>query len=347
MSAGHVSHAMRNEEARQAIIWFNDPSELMHWSMPLIEALMICGAVLALLHAFRKARAEGDPAYLYTWLATIFYGLGIEILSYNFVDNFWHGEFTVMLYYNKLPLYIVALYPAVVYPAFMLVRRLGLADQPYGRLMEACCAGFAAQAFYAPFDNMGPLLHWWIWDVESVSLQPFWYSVPVTSYAWMMTLSMAFALVARALLWDRAPDRNWGPLRWLLMSVAVGVLTNVGSILLQSPVSVLGQAFGAYFLAGVVAALMMFANAWVYWFRPRKKLAAPDKLLLLFPVLWVSFFAALYGYTTDLIFGAYAEGVSRLGTPAGNYTIVLIALAMIVAVFIAPAWREASHDGAQ
>ncbi len=32
--------------------------------------------------------------------------------------------------------------------------------------------------------------------------------------------------------------------------------------------------------------------------------------------------AMLDGYTTDLIFGAYAEGVSGLGTPAVNYTIV-------------------------
>ena len=125
MKSEHISYAMRNEQATQALFCLNNPAELMHWSMPILEALMIGGALLALLQALKNSKSERNPAYLFTWLATIFYGLIIEIVSYNFVDNFWHGEFTVILYYNHLPLYIMVLYPALLYPTFMLVRGMG------------------------------------------------------------------------------------------------------------------------------------------------------------------------------------------------------------------------------
>jgi len=345
MTPEHISYAMRNEEARQSLVWINNPVELLHWSMPLLEILMIGGAIIAFVHALRSLAQKNEPAYLYTWLATIFYGLVVEILSYNFVDNFWHGEFTVMLYYNHLPLYIVALYPAVVYPTFLLVRGLGLTDKPLGRLREACCAAFAAQMFYIPFDNLGPLLQWWVWDVDSVSLQPFWYSVPSTSYLWMMTFSMAFAVTARWLLWERAVDKGYGWGGWLLSAVAVGIVTNIVSVSLQSPLTLLTQVFSLYFIAGAITTVLMALNTWVYWFRPRCNEGVLDPLLIVFPAAWVSFFVALYSYYTAVIFRSYAEGLSPMGTPAGNYALAMFALVMVVIVYLAPCWGAARQRG--
>lgn len=337
MNTAHIAHAMRNEEARQAMIWFNNPFDLLHWSMPLVEGLMIAGACLSLLHAVRSARREHDPAYVWTWLATIFYGLIVELLSYNFVDNFWHGEFTVMLYYNHLPLYIAALYPAIVYPTFMLVRRMGLADAPCGRLREAACAAFAMQMFYVPFDNMGPMLHWWVWDSAAVSLQPFWYSVPSTSYLWASTLAMAFVVSARWLLWERARSRGYGVIGWSLSALGVGLATNLLSVLLQSPFTVLSQGFGRYFLAGAGTAILICVNAWIYRFRPREAERPLDGWLRIFPLLWVSFFACLYLYQTDVIFATYVRGTSQLGTPAGNYGFAALGIVMVVLVYLTPA----------
>jgi len=337
MSEVHISYAMRNEEARQALLFFNNPADLMHWSMPLLELIMIGGALLALAHAWKRWRSESNPAYIYTWMATICYGLIIEIVSYNFVDNFWHGEFTVMLYYNHLPLYIMLLYPAVLYPTFLLVKSFQLPGGLWGRLQEACCMGFAAQMFYLPFDNMGPMLHWWIWDQAAPSLQPFWYSVPSTSYLWMMTLSMMFYLVARWLLWQRQPRSHLG---WVGATLAVGLLTNIGSVALQTPVSILGQAYEQYFAAGVIVVTMMLVNASVYWFCPRGRGAALEKQLLLFPSAWLAFFVVLYCYYCGDILAAYSQGSSAWGTPAGNYGLVMLALSMIALVFLAPAARQ-------
>jgi len=344
MSNAHISYAMRNEEARQALVQLNNPAELMHWTMPLLEFIMIGGALLALIHAWQRWRSEANRAYLATWLAAVCYGLIVEIVAYNFVDNFWHGEFTVMLYYNHLPLYIMLLYPAALYPSFLLVKSFRLPEGRWGRLQEACCMGFAAQMFYIPFDNLGPMLHWWIWDQASISLQPFWYSVPSTSYLWMLTLSMSFYLAARWLLWDRSPGHPRG---WLYATLAVGLLTNVGSIALQAPVSILGQVFEQYFLAGTVVMLMMLTNALVYWFCARRPGQALERELLIFPTTWFAFFVVLYAYYCGEILAAYSQGSSTLGTPPGNYALVALALVMVALVFVAPAvqnLRSARYD---
>lgn len=337
MSSAHISYAMRNEEARQSVLFLNDPTQLMHWSMPLLELLMISGALLALAHAWKKLRSEGRPAYLCTWLATICYGLIVEILSYNFVDNFWHGEFTVMLYYNHLPLYIMLLYPATLYPTFLLVKSFELPDGLWGRVQEACCMSFIAQMLYIPFDNLGPMLHWWIWDASAPSLQPFWHSVPATSYLWMLTLSFSFYLMARWLLWDKAPRSLLG---WVSATLVAGLLTNVSSVALQLPVTILGQSLEMYFFAGALIALMMLFNALMYWFCPRRDSLALEPWLLLFPIAWLAFFAVLYSYFSGDIVAAHAFGISRLGTPPGNIGLVALALAMVALVFVAPAARN-------
>jgi len=342
VSNAHLSYAMRNEEARQSLLFLNDPTQLMHWTMPLLECLMISGALLALAHAWKQLRSEGSPAYLYTWLATVCYGLIIEILSYNFVDNFWHGEFTVMLYYNHLPLYIMLLYPAALYPTFLLVKSFDLPAGLWGRVQEACCMGFIAQMFYIPFDNLGPMLHWWVWDTEAPSLQPFWYSVPATSYLWMMTLSMSFYLVARWLLWGKTTRSALG---WIGATVAVGLLTNVGSVAMQMPVTILGQSFGLHFAAGALVVLMMLFNALVYWFCPRREGQALETRLLLFPIAWLAFFVVLYSYFSGDILAAYTQGRSHLGTPPGNIGLVALALAMVALVFVAPAARHSMERG--
>ena len=50
MSEQHISYAMRNEEATNALIYFNAPSALQDWTFLVIEWMLILGMVLTVLH---------------------------------------------------------------------------------------------------------------------------------------------------------------------------------------------------------------------------------------------------------------------------------------------------------
>jgi hypothetical protein len=80
MQEQHVSYAMHNAEALESLIWFNNPALLKHWTHPLIECIVITGALLGLVHALRCWRREGQLANLYTWLACVFYGIFMKSL---------------------------------------------------------------------------------------------------------------------------------------------------------------------------------------------------------------------------------------------------------------------------
>ena len=119
----HISYAMRNEEATNAFIYFNAPSALQDWTFLAIEGMLVIGIILSIVHAFKHAKRTGTPAAIYTLVAAFLYGLVMDIISYYTVENFWHGEFSVMFLYNRLPLYIALFYPAFMYHAYMTIRR--------------------------------------------------------------------------------------------------------------------------------------------------------------------------------------------------------------------------------
>ena len=89
--------------------------------MPLLELVIIGGAVFALVHAVRRLRA-GDPINLALWFASLVYlfvtepplyfpeWFGLDE-QYGFI--FAHNLFTVQFMWDRLPLYIVAFYPAI------------------------------------------------------------------------------------------------------------------------------------------------------------------------------------------------------------------------------------------
>ena len=114
----------------------------------------------------RRLRREGDPTNLVLWFATVVYLLVVAIPLY-FPDVFGiegrigvvfaHNAFTVQFLYERLPLYIVALYPAVTMLAFEIVRTLGV-FRDRGILVGAVCVGFVHHCFYEVFDQLGPQL---------------------------------------------------------------------------------------------------------------------------------------------------------------------------------------------
>jgi len=118
------------------------PFTLSHWTMNVVEVLLIVGALWGLRHSVARFKA-GESVYLGFWLASVIFMLALEIPVYfpeklGAPDNalfFIHNEFSVQFFFGRAPLYILALYPAIMYASFVLVRQAGLFDQRWGALM--------------------------------------------------------------------------------------------------------------------------------------------------------------------------------------------------------------------
>jgi hypothetical protein len=118
-----------------AIVHLRNRFALSNWTLPVLELMMVGGAVLALWWSVRRLRRDGDPTNLVLWFATVIYLFVVEIPLYfpkifGVEDAvgvvFAHNAFTVQFLFDRLPLYIVALYPAVFTLAFEIVRSLGV-----------------------------------------------------------------------------------------------------------------------------------------------------------------------------------------------------------------------------
>ncbi len=163
------------EEGVQSIFFVKSPFDLHHWTMNVIEVLLVAGAVWGLVHAIKQAKNHGNVLNLGVWIAAVVYMLVIEIPLY-FPEKiggdpnnvmFMHNEFTVNFFYNRAPLYIIALYPALSYPAYVLIAQSGIFDRRWGVVLGAVATGFVHHLFYEIFDHFGPQYGWWIWNYET------------------------------------------------------------------------------------------------------------------------------------------------------------------------------------
>lgn len=317
-------------------VTFRGPGELRHFSMPIVELVMIGGALVALAHAVRVRRTTGRAASLALWLGAVVFVLALEPPLYfpqqlgagSFLDViFVHNVFTVQLLYDRLPLYIVALYPSGIYLAYQLVERFDVFERR-GRLVGAIAVGFVHQCFYEVFDHLGPQLRWWAWNPRAPYNAPALGSVPLVSM-------VIFAIVAPAALvyvWRRlvAEPEARGDLagaRLLARTVLAGLVAPVLMAAIGAPVSLLMVAphpshtliaallYGAILLTGAIT---------VHAFAGAHKSASPpsgDRFLDCYP-LWhgttyLMAFAALWlSALPDLL--AAGAGRTADGAPTGN-----------------------------
>lgn len=333
-AAEQLSYAMRNTEARQHFLWFNPPHALYDWSFLAIEALMLCGAALALLHAFRHSRQLGNPSPLYTFAGIFLFGLVMDIGSYYTLVSFWHGEFSVMLVWNRLPLYIALLYPALLYHSYMTIRRYA-----FPPVTEAVCTAFYTGTLYLIFDNLGPALNWWTWNRAVIYNQPFLSSVPLTSYHWMFLFSGALAYCLRRFAWDAVAAGQWRRARLgvaclPLLTIALGVLLFLPYDLFLFVIP------GTIPVAALIHTLSFFAAG--YWFLLQYRRPAPrDTLLLCFPVLWVAGHLALYVAKFPMVWAVTPDGLNAQGLAVGNLPAAFMAMVvgMVISVASHPAPR--------
>lgn len=324
----HISYAMRNQEATGSLLFFNSPGSLLDWSHIVVECIFVVGAILTIIHAVKYYRKNGSPSALYTLLGAFLYGLVMDILSYYTVESFWHGEFSVMLLYNRLPLYIVFLYPTLIYHIFMTIRRYNFTP-----LIEALSVGFFGGLMYMIFDNIGPQVGWWIWDLSAPSNLPYISNVPLTSYGWFFLFTGAFAWLARTICW------RWvqlGQKKWMILT---GVLTlPISTILLGTllfvPYSALAKNVLPWSLMGykpslglasAVHAISYFCGGVAFLYNYRKPGIERDKLLMLFPLIYLCGLLFIYLAKFSRI-DHIADGLSLEPLAAGNPVVIIIAI---------------------
>ncbi|WIV54195.1 hypothetical protein [Amycolatopsis nalaikhensis] len=254
------------------------PWELANWTLPVLEVLIVGGAVFALLHAIRRHRA-GDPVNLVLWCASLVYlfvtepplyfpeWFGLDAV-YGFI--FAHNLFTVQFMGDRLPLYIVAFYPVISQLAYELVRTLGI-FRDRGPLAGAVAVAFACQVFYEPFDQVGPPLRWWAWNpANDVVNHPALATVPLTSMLLFASVSMA-GLTYLVVRLTRGARLRW----WRI--VLAGVLTPLTMVVASVPAGFAGESGTARaWILGVELALVWAAGAWVVFRRrgPAEPLSA-------------------------------------------------------------------------
>lgn len=275
-------------------VWIDTPHLTVYnpWYQPLsfvcLEVVVIACAVITLLHAVKGYRA-GEGSRLFTWCTIFVYGLIMEIASYNALDNFVHGQFTVMFYHRKLPLYISVLYPLFLYTSIYTIERLKLS-----RLAYPFVVGFVIVVMDYPFDVIGPAAGWWSWSDSDPVLAYRWHGVPVTSYYWHLAFGGTMAGLTRQLqpYTNTLAQQELGPKRFwkLLLSLPVSLLTIVIGVLLFLPFHGL-KSLGIR--DGILAALLIVGSAMVGIFTPKTRATAPDVLLRWIPALYFPFFAVM------------------------------------------------------
>jgi hypothetical protein len=308
-----------------AVIHLRNPFALSNWTLPVLELMMVAGAVFALLYSIQRLRRYGDPINLALWVATVLYLFVIEIPLY-FPDVFRieeslgvvfaHNVFTVQFLFERLPLYIVALYPAVVTLAYEIVRSLGV-FRDRGIVLGAICVGFVHHCLYEVFDQLGPQLRWWAWNTDNAINRPMLASVPMTSVFIFATLGPVVVTLLVLLLTGRGRRHGWDLAR--RVGVA-GVLTPIGIAILSIPSSLFSGKVTAQAIVFSVELVIVAAIAAPVLIRQRVRadgstVASPfvriygPVYLGVLAVLWISalpaYFAAVDGMTSD-------------GTPTGS-----------------------------
>jgi len=345
------------------IVNLRDPFHLTSWTQPVVEVVMIGGAILALGHALRHRRRTGDPTNLAIWLGAVLYVLILEPPLY-FPEKFGlqnqvglifvHNVFTVQFLYDRLPLYIVAVYPAMAYLAYRLVESLGVFENN-GALVGAACVGFAHQCFYEIFDNLGPQLHWWIWNPAAKTNTPALAAVPLSSLVLFgtvgpcaLTLSIRYFVARRArrgpmpirsAAWRTAVAAALVPLG-LLVGGIPGSLASIGRPHPRADEIVLWAELAVFAAAAIVAVTRAVRAG-----APRDR--ERDSYLSLHAALYLGAFALLWGTALPAYVDA-RQGITAQGAPIGSLPYAagcaLVCAALLYLTFRADQVRDPSSS---
>jgi hypothetical protein len=324
------------------VVSVRNPFGLADGTMPALELLVVGGAVFALVHAWRRWRRDGDPVNISLWFASVVYLAVIEPPLYfpgwfglqehvGFI--FSHNVFTVQFMYDRLPLYIVAFYPAISQLAYELVRALGVFARR-GPLVGSLAVAFACQVFYEVFDQLGPQLRWWAWNAANEKInQPALASVPMNSMLLFASVSFGAMtyLVVRLVGSGVGSGDGSGGGRGALTgpqigrrSVVAGAATPLAMIIVSAPggafrdhLGVQRAVLGAELAAVWIVGLYLLADAW----RARRAGEAAPVASPLFARTYPALYLGVHVVFWLIALPAYlasSDGVTEQGTPVGS-----------------------------
>ena len=316
------------------VVSVHNPFDLASWTMPVLEVVVIAGAVFALVHAIRRYRA-GDPINLALWFAPLVYlfvtepplyfpeWFGLD-QQYGFI--FAHNIFTVQFMWDRLPLYIIAIYPALTQLAYELVRVTGIFRR--GALAGSVAVAFVYHVFYETFDQIGPQLKWWAWnDDNQIVNHPALASVPMNSMLLFAAVSfgvMTFLVVKLVGSPDAAgePRRGWS-LAWRI--VVAGVLTPPAMAVAGIPAGFFGgddpNVTAQAWILGIELGLVWLAGTWVFVTHLRRRgseeVEPMTPFARIYPAAFVGVMTVLWLSALPDFFRA-TDGVTSGGTPIGS-----------------------------
>jgi hypothetical protein len=330
-----------------AFVHLRNPLGLTNWTLPVLEAMMVAGAVFALWWSVRRLRRDGDPTNLALWFASVVYLLATEIPLYfpnlfgvqDYIGVvFDHNVFTVQFLYDRLPLYIVALYPALTTLSFEIVRTLRVFERRRGLLIGALCVGFVHHCFYEVFDQLGPQMRWWAWNDANPSNHPMFASVPMTS--WYIFAALGPAVLTALVMWfvgrHVASGRTLGTVSLVARTLAAGALVVFGVGILSIPSSLFDGRVAPQAVVFAVE-ITIFAAAAVpvllaQWQQLRRGEApgSPNTFVRIFGPVYLAVLGTLWLAALPAYFGA-AGGITADHTPTGSlvYAACCFALATV------------------
>ncbi len=343
-----IASALGNFTCRDApaVLHVRDPFSLSNPTMPALELMMVGGATLALWWAVRRLRRDNDPTNLVLWFASIVYLLITEIPLYfpnlfGIEDQigvvFAHNVFTIQFLYERLPLYIVALYPAVTMLAFEIVRALGV-FRARGALVGSVCVGLVHHCFYEVFDQLGPQLRWWAWNTQNPLNHPMFASVPMTSVVIFATLGPAvLTLLVMLLVGRRATNgERLNPASLVWRTIVAGALVPIGVAIISIPSSLFGGAhpniaaqavvFVAELVAFAAIAIPVLITGWLAQ-RGSGNGEEPNQYIRIFGPIYVVVLGILWLTALPDYFSAKG-GLTGDGTPTGNVSYAALCLAL-------------------
>jgi hypothetical protein len=315
------------------VVSVHNPLDLASWTMPVLELVIISGAVFALVHAVRRFRA-GDPINLALWFASLVYLFVTEPplyfpewfgLSKQYDFIFAHNVFSVQFMWDRLPLYIVAFYPAISALGYEVVRVLGIFKHR-GALVGALAVAFVCQVFYEIFDMVGPQLKWWAWyDGNDKVNHPALASVPMNSMLLFASVSMgALAFLVVKLAGSRSADgdprRGWA-LAWRI--AAAGVVTPLAMGVFGIPSGLFGGETpnipAQAWVLGIELGLVWLAGAWILvtHIQRRHEYEPITPFARIYPVVYLAGMTVAWIGALPAFLDA-KNGITSDGTPIGS-----------------------------
>ncbi|MEB3049829.1 hypothetical protein KV112_08780 [Mycolicibacter sp. MYC123] len=345
------------------VVTLRSPLSLQSWTMPVIELLLVLGALACLIHALRWRRTHGDNSNLVIWLSGVVCLLLIEPIAY-FPQwfglqqamglTFVHNAFSVQFLYDRLPLYIVAMYPAYAYLAWVLVQRTGI-FRLYNPVVSATAVAFVFHCLYEVIDHVGVQFRWWVWNEDLPTSVP---SLGVVPYVNLQAFSLGipFGLALVTLLVCRRPGGGG----WLLardvavVSVLVWPIQAVFSVPALA-IDVVADSMRTGRLTGtwllIAAAAITTAIAFAGAYRARRTdpdLVPPgvdqDYFALVCVVVYLVAAAVIWGAALPDYLAAN-QGRTPQGAPVGAlpYSVItfLLSIALTVGAYVGTTGRPA------